>query len=221
MHSLFSYFSVACHLLFHWLRFPVSLSSSVVHHLFPVIVSLSISLRCSVLYRLFFLFSRFFFVSSLRVCLHQENLKKLFKTKRVVGHVIFPLKTQVAHRLSRQNLRAAHTFFPAEKYILLLCRQIWGGNVRYFRVYFALSFLPSFCVLFLKSFSRPTDYVELLSVFLNIFTLCANVLLPKNPFQMEAGLLVTIISFLYSVRDIFIIMVDTGAFKSTSESRPI
>lgn len=72
-----------------------------------------------------------------------------------------------------------------------------------------------------KLFSRPTDYAELLLVFLNVFTLCANVLLPNKPSQMEAGLLVTIISFLYGVRDIFIIMVDTGALKSKLESRPI
>ena len=82
-------------------------------------------------------------------------------------------------------------------------------------------FLPYFCVLFQRLFSRPTDYAELLLLFLNVFTLCANVLLPNKPFQMEAGLLVTIISFLYGARDIFIIMVDTGAFKSTLESLPI
>ena len=82
-------------------------------------------------------------------------------------------------------------------------------------------FLPYFCVLVQRLFSRPTDYAELLLVFLNVFTLCANVLLRNKPFQMEAGLLVTIISFLYGARDIFIIMVDTGAFKSTLESRPI
>ena len=56
---------------------------------------------------------------------------------------------------------------------------------------------------------------------INVFTLCANVLLPNKPFQMEAGLLVAIISFLYGARDIFIIMVDTGAFKSTLGFRPI
>ena len=42
----------------------------------------------------------------------------------VVGYVISRLKTRVADTLSRQNLRAAHTLSPAEKYLLLLSRQI-------------------------------------------------------------------------------------------------
>lgn len=42
----------------------------------------------------------------------------------VVGYVICRLKTRVAHTLSRQNLRAAYTLSPAEKYLLLLSRQI-------------------------------------------------------------------------------------------------
>ena len=49
----------------------------------------------------------------------------------VVGYVISRLKTRlrlmfmsIAHTLSRQNLRAAHTLSPAEKYLLLLSRQI-------------------------------------------------------------------------------------------------
>ena len=62
----------------------------------------------------------------------------------VVGYVISRLKTRVAHTLSRQNLRAAHTLSPAEKYLLLLSRQILGGNVRYFRVYFCPIFAYCF-----------------------------------------------------------------------------
>ena len=158
MHSLFSCFSIACRLLFHWLRFFVSLLSSVVHHLFSVIVSLSFSLRCSVVYCLFSLFSRFLFSPGLFTW---RKFKKLFKTKRVVGYVISRLKTRVSHTLSRQNKRAAHTLSPTEKYIFLLSCQIWGGNVQYSGFIFSL-FLRTFC----KLFSRPTDYVELLLVFL-------------------------------------------------------
>lgn len=73
----------------------------------------------------FFLFSRFF----PRVRLLEENLKSFLKPREqldmtVVGYVISRLKTRVAHTLSRQNLRAAHTLSPAEKYLLLLSRQI-------------------------------------------------------------------------------------------------
>ena len=98
-----------------------------------------------------------------------------------------------------QNAGCSHTFppkpagcphtFPRRK----ILTHAFPPNMRGKCAVFLGLFLPYFCVLFQRLFSLPTDYAELLLVFLNVFTLCANVLLPNKPFQMEAGLLVTII----------------------------
>ena len=79
--------------------------------------------------------------------------------------------------------------------------------------------------LFLRTFSKiifaPNGLRGATLSFLKCFHPLCKCSVAQQTFSNGSRLLVTIISFLYGARDIFIIMVDTGAFKSTLESRPI
>ena len=123
--------------------------------LFCYCISLNFSSLLSSLLPFFPLFSRFFFFSSLRVCLHEENLKKLFKTKRVVD-MWYPASKRGLLTHFPAKTFGLPTHFPSPKNIYCCFpanyeRGMYGIS----GFIYALSFLPSFCVPFLNIIFGP------------------------------------------------------------------